>query len=213
MPSKPTARQKRTENPTQNQALRRELLAMRENDLRVRNETIKGSSIFASYDPRMEEVHMRNGARLKEIIAEYGWPGRSLVGEDGMIAAWFIAQHAIGDPPFQRKALKLLKAAHRKGEVSAQAVAFLQDRICVFEGRPQVYGTQFVPDEHGVYRPCQMIDPERANERRKAIGMETLEERTAAVNADQRPEKITAREYTRYKTNYQNWLRKVGWRK
>lgn len=186
---------------------------MRENDLRVRSETIKGSSVFASYHPRMEEVHMRNGARLKEIIAEYGWPGRSLVGEDGMIAAWFIAQHAIGDPPFQRKALKLLKAAHRKGEVSAQAVAFLQDRICVFEGRPQVYGTQFEPDEHGVYRPCQMIDPERANERRKAIGMEALEERAAAVNADQRPEKITAREYTRYKTNYQNWLRKVGWRK
>lgn len=213
MPSKLTARQKRTEDRAQNQALRRELLAMRENDLRVRSETIKGSSIFASYDPRMKAVHMRNGGRLKEIIAEYGWPGRSLVGEDGMIAAWFIAQHAIGDPPFQRKALKLLKAAHRKGEVSAQAVAFLQDRICVFEGRPQVYGTQFEPDERGVYRPCQMIDPERANERRKAIGMEPLEERTAVVNADQRPEKITAREYTRYKTNYQKWLRKVGWRK
>lgn len=186
---------------------------MRENDLRVRSETIKGSSIFASYHPRMEEVHTRNAARLKEIIAEYGWPGTRLVGEDGMIAAWFIAQHAIGDPPFQRKALKLLKAAHRKGEVSAQAVAFLQDRICVFEGRPQVYGTQFEPDEQGVYRPCQMIDPERANERRKAIGMEALEERAAAVNADQRPENITAREYARYKTNYQNWLRKVGWRK
>lgn len=57
------------------------------------------------------------------------------------------------------------------------------------------------------------IDPGRANERRKAIGMEALEERTVAVNADQRPEKITAREYSRYKTNYQNWLRKVGWRK
>lgn len=82
-------------------------MAMRENDLRVRSETIKGSSTFASYHPRMEEVHTRNGARLKEIIAEYGWPGRSLVGEDGMIAAWFIAQHAIGDPPFQRKAVKL----------------------------------------------------------------------------------------------------------
>lgn len=179
LPRKPTARQKRTAKPARNERLRQELLAMRESDLRVRSKIIKGASIFADYDPRMEEEHKRNAARLKEIIAEHGWPGRSLVGEDGMIAAWFIAQHAIGNPLFQRQALKLMKAALRKGEVSALAVAFLEDRIRVCEGHPQIYGTQFELDEHGIYRPFHTIDPERVNERRKAVGIEALEERTA----------------------------------
>lgn len=213
MPRKATAQQRRTAKPAQNEELRQELLAMRENDFRVRSRVIMGASIFAGYHPRMEQEHKRNAARLKEIIAEHGWPGRRLVGEDGMIAAWFIAQHAISDPPFQRQALELMKAAQKKSEVSAQAVAFLEDRIRVCEGRPQIYGTQFEPDERGTYRPSRMIDPGRVNKRRKAAGMETLEERMTAVNADQQPENITAREYARYKKNYENWLRKTGWRK
>src|SRR5437660_12473904 len=106
-----------------NEILRQELLAMREEDLRVRDEVVKGASSFDGYHPRMEELHKRNAARLKEIIADHGWPGRSLVGEDGAIAAWFIAQHSISDPPFQRRALELLREAHQKGEVSATALA------------------------------------------------------------------------------------------
>src|SRR5262249_55303664 len=126
-----------------NEPLRQELLAMREEDSRVRDEIIQGASLYAGYHPRMEAVHQRNAARLKQIIEVHGWPGRSLVGEDGSIAAWFIAQHAISDPPFQRRALELLREALVKGEVSGAAPAYLEDRICCFEGRPQIYGTQF----------------------------------------------------------------------
>ena len=32
-------------------------------------------------------------ARLRAIVSEYGWPGRSLVGEDGADAAWLLLQH------------------------------------------------------------------------------------------------------------------------
>ena len=31
-----------------------------------------------------------NTARMKTIVAERGWPGRSLVGEDGAQAAWLL---------------------------------------------------------------------------------------------------------------------------
>src|SRR5215471_9565375 len=196
-----------------NEDLRRELLAMREEDLRVRAETIKDSSVDHGYHPRMEETHRRNAERLKAIIEQHGWPGRSLVGEDGMIAAWFIAQHAIGDPPFQRGALELLKAAHARGEVSTRAVALLEDRICVFEGRPQIYGTQFEPDEHGKYRPSPIADPEHVNEHRLSIGMNTIEERTHELNADQQPEEISSEQFAEYQRNYLEWLRQVGWRK
>jgi hypothetical protein len=195
-----------------NEDLRCELLAMREEDLRVRAETIKDSSVDHGYHPRMEETHRRNAERLKAIIEQHGWPGRSLVGEDGMIAAWFIAQHAIGDPPFQRRVLELLKDAHRRCDVSPQAVAFLDDRIRMFEGRPQIHGTQFETDERGMYRPYQIEDPEHVNERRLAIGMNTIEERTRELNSDQHPEEISPEQRANRERSYLQWLRKVGWR-
>ena len=194
-----------------NDELRRELLAMREEDLRVRAEVIAGSSSFDGYHPRMEEVHKRNATRLKEIIAQHGWPGRSLVGEDGAVAAWFIAQHAISDPPFQRHVLELLREAAHRGEVSAMAVAFLEDRIRACEGRPQIYGTQFEPDEHGIPQPCPIEDPEHVNERRLAIGMNTIEERTRELQKEQQPE-YNPEKHAEYERNYREWLRKVGWR-
>jgi hypothetical protein len=194
-----------------NEDLRRELLSMRKEDVRVRAEIIKNSSLFDGYHPRMEEVHVRNASRLKTIIAEHGWPGRSLVGEDGAFAAWFIAQHAISDPPFQRQVLELLREAHARGEVPAAQPAFLEDRICYFEGRPQVFGTQFEPDENGLLRPYQIADPEHVNERRQAIGLKTIEERTQEMRAEQQPEPNTEARIE-YERKYQEWLRNVGWR-
>jgi hypothetical protein len=195
-----------------NETLRRELLAMREEDLRVRAEVIQGASMLDGYHPRMEEVHRCNAARLKEIIAEHGWPGRSLVGEDGAVAAWFIAQHAIGDPTLQRRVLGLLREARDRGEVSPAAPAFLEDRICLFEGRPQVYGTQFEPDETGLPRPYRIADPEHVNERRRAVGLNTLEERTRELRQEHTPEPPNPAALAEYERRFHEWLRRVGWR-
>ena len=62
--------------------LRDELFAMEADDDRVRAQLAADGSLFAGYHPDMEAVHRRNAGRLRAIVAEVGWPGRSVVGEE-----------------------------------------------------------------------------------------------------------------------------------
>jgi hypothetical protein len=90
-----------------NERLREELKSMAAEDRQLRQELLDKGELGDGYAPRMEALHRKNAARLKEIIVEHGWPDSDLVGEDGTLAAWFVAQHAISDPEFQRQTLKL----------------------------------------------------------------------------------------------------------
>jgi DNA-binding IclR family transcriptional regulator len=51
----------------------------------------------------LEDVDRDNTRWLGELVNRQGWPGRSLVGEDGAAAAWLLAQHADQDPTLQRR--------------------------------------------------------------------------------------------------------------
>jgi uncharacterized protein DUF6624 len=64
---------------------------------------------------------------LRQVVADVGWPGKSLVGEDGAQAAWLLAQHADRDPAFQRRCLDLLTAAVERGEATVVQQAYLTD--------------------------------------------------------------------------------------
>lgn len=46
-----------------------------------------------------------NTTWIKTVIAEQGWPGTALVGDQGADDAWLLVQHADRDPEFQRQAL------------------------------------------------------------------------------------------------------------
>ena len=71
---------------------------------------------------------------LRQVITDFGWPGKSLVGEDGADAAWLLAQHADSDPAFQRQCLDLLTAAVLHGEATITQQAYLTDRVLLHEG-------------------------------------------------------------------------------
>ena len=182
---------------------------MRAEDLRVRDELLRSGELGQGYAPRMEAVHRRNASRLQEIIAQHGWPDIELVGSDGAMAAWFIAQHAIGDPDFQRQALTLVQEKVKQGRATAAQEAYLFDRIAMYEGRPQRYGTQSLPCADGQYRRWETEDPARLNERRTAIGLPPVEDDPAETE----PSTEALAEYTAWLTGYESWLRKTGWRK
>ncbi len=196
-----------------NKALRSELLAMAQEDRGVRAELAADGSLFDGYHPRMEEVHERNARRLEAIIVKHGWPSRTLAGDDGAESAWLIVQHAIGLPEFQRRSLDLLQVCASHNEVPSWQPAYLLDRIRVFEGALQVYGTQFDRDERGEMSPWPVEDPSGLNERRAVIGLDSIEERTRTMreNAESEPER-SASDRAEHKRKYHEWLQRVGWR-
>jgi hypothetical protein len=193
-----------------NAALREELIAMRAEDLRVRQELVQSGELGGSYVPRMEAVHNRNAQRLKEIIDESGWPDEQAVGEDGAKAAWFIAQHAIGFPNFQRMCLALLQRSADEGGVPRWHAAYLEDRVAMYEGRPQRYGTQWLDDPvDGRIRPWKLADPERVNELRAEAGLEPmapLPERGPELPSEQQQAILDNQRW------WEDWLISKGWR-
>jgi len=188
-------------------ALRDELLALAAEDLRVRAELAADGSLFGGYHPRMEAVHRENAARLAAVIDRHAWPGAALVGEDGAEAAWLIAQHAIGEPAFQRRCLAALQEAAERGDVPRWQPAMLDDRIRVFEGRLQRYGSSLDVDDEGRLVPRPIEDPEGVEERRREVGLEPLAERLARAEPEPPPTDRVA-----YEREYEAWLRRVGWR-
>jgi len=56
-------------------------------------------------------------ARMKEIVAKHGWPGKRLIGEDGANAAWLLVQHADANLVFQKQCLALMKPLVDAGDV------------------------------------------------------------------------------------------------
>jgi len=197
-----------------NDTLRAELLQMRQQDLALRAELARDGSLFDGYAPRMADLHRRHNARLRSILAEVGWPGRSLVGEDGAAAAWLLLQHAILDPDLMRSALPLLEAAVQAGEAEPGHLAMLVDRIRALEGRPQVYGTSHDWDAGGELTPLPIEEPDLVDARRRGMKLDPLAENTrrlrlqAQAEGERPPADVEGRQ-----RDLDRWAREVGWRR
>lgn len=79
-----------------------------------------------------------NLIRIEEIIAKYGYPGKTLVGEPTNEAAWIVIQHSkkIGNY------FPMIQEAGASNEIPFTKVAMMHDRMLMYEGKEQLYGTQ-----------------------------------------------------------------------
>lgn len=114
-------------------------------------------------------VDRDNTARLREIIAQHGWPGHQLVGEAGAHAAWLLVQHA--PPNLQEECLPLLQNAVARADASPADLAYLMDRVLMHRGEPQIHGTQYI-ERDGVLELWPVHDPAGLDQRRAALGLE-----------------------------------------
>ena len=78
-----------------------------------------------------QRIDEENTRWLAEVLSARGWPGWTLVGEEGAGAAWLLAQHADHDPVQQRAFLHALCDAVAQGQASRTHLAYLEDRVRV----------------------------------------------------------------------------------
>lgn len=201
---------------TYNQQLKDELLAMRAEDMRVREQLAATGELFDGYNPTMEAVHLQNAARLEELLTDnnLAWFGQSVVGEGASEAAWVIVQHAISRPDLQRRMLPVLQRAAEQGEVPLEQVAYLQDRILAMEGKPQIYGTQFDWRERDAMSAGEIFEPEKIDERRASVGLsvpysEHIKLHNEAVRSGGEP---VPQDLARREREFIAWARRTGWR-
>jgi hypothetical protein len=118
--------------------------------------------------PGMEPGRMQSNAhRLREIMAQYGWPTVSMVGVRGATAAGLIASGARDDPAFQAEVLRLMEPLFKRDEVPAMFYAALYDIVHT----PQRFGSESTC-ENGENKPTKPLeDPQHLEERRATLGL------------------------------------------
>jgi len=163
-------------------SLEKALLDMEARDQLVRSELTTLGALNDTYHPRLEEVHRANSSRLRQIVAVFGWPGTMLVGERGAKAAWRIALHSYSEPEFMKQCRDQLGRASESGDVPRWQFAIIDDRIRVYEGLPQRYGTQLRHGADGL-EPHPIENEARLGSMRSQAGLPPLAQTLALARA------------------------------
>jgi hypothetical protein len=134
---------------------------------------------------RVLDVVRDNTQWLRGVVAERGWPGRSVVGDDGTDAAWLLLQHAgsgvptIGTPDnlkFQASCVPLLRDAVRVGEVPPRHLAHIVDNLHARAGEDAEFAvltSAYVRDgDVVVLRPG--LNAGRIDDARRRIGLDLI---------------------------------------
>lgn len=179
-----------------NQPLKKELAELYRTDqgIRLKIDSVeKKMGMDAAMAPalvnEMRTVDARNLARLLAITKQYGWPGKTLVGSEGSTTAFLIIQHA--DAETQRQYLPVLREAAAKGELQKSALALLEDRVLMGQGKPQLYGSQLRANmDTKKYEFYTIEDEAHVDERRAAVGLEPLADYAKRFGLDYHPKAL-----------------------
>ena len=121
----------------------------------------------------MQRVDKLNQEQICKILDSRGFVGSDKVG-NAVGTFWAVIQHS--DINIQKKYLPLFREAAQRGDIAKESVAMMEDRINMFEGKPQRYGSQIEEDKFGNSRLYQLLDESKVDEWRSEMGMEPLKD-------------------------------------
>lgn len=140
----------------------------------VTRKLLPSSPEYRAAYKELKDADAMRMARIEEIFAQYGYPGKTLVGRLSDVA-WLVIQHSPLEK--QEQYLPMLTEAVEKSELDKSNLAMLIDRIRVQKNLPQVYGSQVVRDPATGKRSFHPIEDEaNVNKRRAEAGLIPLED-------------------------------------
>lgn len=125
-----------------------------------------------------------NLEKVERIIKEYGYPGKTMVGEPANTAVFYVIQHSGKISTYY----PLIEKAGKSGELPLKYMAMMLDRKLGQEGKPQLYGTQVYMEmvlnpKTGKKEPFEYVipieDAKNVNKRRKEAGFDSTVEENA----------------------------------
>ena len=193
-------------------AIAKKIIELKNADYELRDRLVQNRQVGEGYNEEMKELHNRNAEILNEIIDTIGYPTIDTVGKKACEAAWLVIQHSTGKPGFMKKCAKLLENVISENKAESWYLAYLTDRIAVLEDKPQLYGTQFDWDENGELSPNVVDDLTKVNQRRKAIGLNTLKEQIEIIRRQAKKEsQLPPADFEKRKKEIDEWRKIVGW--
>jgi hypothetical protein len=188
------------------------IVGLKDADLKLRNRLIQDGQLSEGYNEAMAELHNKNAGILNDIVDKIGYPTIDKVGKEASEATLLVIQHSIGQPAFMKKCAKLLEKDAQDNRASKKNLAYLTDRIAVFENKPQLYGTQFDWDKNGELSPNHFDDLTKVNARRNSIGLNTLEEQTEIIRKQAKNEnQLPPTDFEERKKEIERWKKSVDW--
>lgn len=136
---------------------------------------IEDKKYIDSMNLASERIFKVNTEVVKTYFKDYSFPTVDENGPRTSTLFWVIVQHADHDVEFQAKVLETMTKELKKGNVIKNNYAYLYDRVHKNQGKPQRYGTQ-INWETGAPMPFPLEQPEKINELRKEMELESIED-------------------------------------
>lgn len=178
-----------------NKELLEQLAVIEERDQQYRKEIRRLETSGAPDGDRMVELEnlqasldAQNLAEIEPIIAEYGYPGKQLVG-DKCEVAFMVIQHS--DLETQKEYLPILEMAADNGDIPWFSLMRMMDRIDVQEGRLQLYGTTVQRRDWG--NQIDVLPLEEEGKNRALAGLPPVERNTRWDVELQKPRIVSQR--------------------
>lgn len=125
---------------------------------------------------------------VKNILDNYGYPGKSIVGEPTNLIALDVIEH---NPIHIDQYIDLFKEAAAKGELPMTRVAALEDKYLMQQHKEQIYGTQAQITAANGFFIWPIKEPEGVNRRRADAGFDrTIEEYVAELMGEKTAYKV-----------------------
>jgi hypothetical protein len=118
--------------------------------------------------------------RIEQIVADNGWPQRSIVGDEAAADFWFLFGHADDNNVWRLTQLAEIERVFHEDHVNPQMYAHTVDRLQCVAKQPQIYGSIMGPGPHQDASSSQLYWPLRdgvatTNARRQEIGLPSIE--------------------------------------